>query len=360
MNMSSLAKFYKNKKVLVTGHTGFKGSWLAYILFRWGADVSGLSLAHASVPNLFEILGLRKKIKSHFVDIREYKKLNAVFRKEKPEIIFHLAAQAIVRDSYVNPLETVSTNCLGTANVLHAIKETEGIKSAVLVTTDKVYENKEQMYAYRETDARGGHDLYSASKAAADIITESYIKSFFPLNEYPKGHRTLLAIARAGNVVGGGDWARDRIIPDFMRAVYEHKKELIIRNPKAIRPWQHVLEPLSAYLILGRRLYEGDKQFVGAWNFGPEDRGSATVEEIVKKFSSCLGRGRYKIKPDMSRHEAGIVKLDITKAKTLLGWSPNIDLDDTVAYTCDWYRTFYEQPSDIVSFTNKQIDSFFS
>lgn len=358
--MNSLVKFYNNKKVLITGHTGFKGAWLAYILFRWGANTSGLALKPSSKPSLFDVFGLRKKIKNNFVDIRDYQKLKAVFEKEKPEIVFHLAAQAIVRDSYTNPLETVSVNCLGTANVLHAIKETNSVKAAVLITTDKVYENKGWMYAYRETDARGGHDLYSASKAAADIIIDSYVKSFFSPNQYKKTHHILIATARAGNVVGGGDWAHDRIIPDFMRAVYEHKKELIIRNPKAIRPWQYVLEPLSAYLILGRRLYEGDKQFVGAWNFGPEDQGSATVEEIVKKSRFFLGRGRYKIKPDMSMHESSILKLDITKAKTLLGWNPSLGLDDTVAFTCDWYKTFYEEPTDIVIFTNKQIDSFFS
>ena len=357
--MDSLPAFYKNKKVLITGHTGFKGSWLAYILFKWGAAASGIALEPSGAPNLFEVLGLRKKIKNHFIDIRDYQKLEAVFEKEKPEIVFHLAAQAIVRDSYTDPLGTISINCLGTANVMHAIKETSCVKSAVLVTTDKVYENKEQMYAYRETDARGGHDPYSASKAAADIIIDSYAKSFFPPDQYKKTHQALLAVARAGNVVGGGDWARDRIIPDFMRAIFEKKKSLVIRNPKSIRPWQHVLEPLLGYLMLGHRLYEGGKQFAGAWNFGPEDQGSATVEELVEKSCLFLGRGQYQIKPDSSMPESNILKLDITKAKTLLGWRPNLSLDDTVILTCDWYKTFYEKSNDIISYTDKQIGSFF-
>ena len=354
-----LKKFFRSKKVLITGHTGFKGSWLTQILVRWGAKVAGVSLKPEYQPNLFDTLKLRAKIHNYYVDIRDYEKLKSVFIREKPEIVIHLAAQAIVRESYNDPLKTISVNSLGTSHVLHAIKESGRVKAAVIITTDKVYENREWIYAYREDDVLGGHDPYSASKSAAEIIIKSYIKSFFNPSQYKKSHNTLVAVARAGNVIGGGDWARDRIIPDLVRAIYEKKKDVIVRNPKAVRPWQHVLEPLSGYIILAHKLYFGNIDSVGAWNFGPEEQNLITVEELIKRYYSLLGRGGYKIKPDYSKHESTLLKLDISKAKAYLGWRPTLSLNETAAYIHEWYRTFYERPRDIISLTNHQIDSFF-
>jgi len=354
-----LKKFFANKKVLITGHTGFKGSWLAHVLVRWGAKVSGVGLRPPVRPNLFEALRLKSRIRNYFSDIRNYEKLDDIFAREQPEIVIHLAAQALVRESYSDPLRTVSVNSLGTAHVLHAIKESGCVRAAVIITTDKVYENREQNYAYRESDVLGGHDPYSASKAAADIIANSYIRSFFNPGRKKDGPRTLVAIARAGNVIGGGDWAKDRIIPDLVRAIYEENKNTIIRNPNAVRPWQHVLEPLSGYLMLAQKLYFGRTDLVGAWNFGPERENFVTVEKLIKKCHAFFGKGGYIVKPDASKHEATYLKLDINKAKKILGWKPRLNLNETVAYSCDWYKTFYEKPNDIRRFTDQQINSFF-
>ncbi len=353
-------KFYKNKKIIITGHTGFKGAWLTQILLNFKANIVGISLPPEKSPNLFEVLKLKNNIKNYFVDIRDYEKLKDVFLKEKPEIVFHLAAQAIVRDSYDDPLNTISTNVLGTANVLQVIKEVGGVKSVVIITTDKVYENKEWHYAYRENDALGGYDPYSASKAAADIISNSYIQSFFNLKDYNIKHNSLIAIARAGNVIGGGDWARYRLIPDIVRSIYDKNEKIEIRNPQSIRPWQHVLEPLSGYLMLGKGLYEGKTCLSGAYNFGPNNESFVTVEKLLNHAIKILGKGVYEINPDKSnKHESSLLKLDINKADILLNWRPKLCLKENLELTFNWYKSYYKKSGDIVKITNQQINNYF-
>lgn len=351
--------FYAGKKVLVTGHTGFKGAWLTKILLAWGADVVGVSLPPATTPSAFDAFGLEGKITNHFLDIREYDKLEEIFLAEKPEIVFHLAAQALVRPSYDAPLTTFSTNCIGTANILEAIKTVGCVKSAVIVTTDKVYENREIAYAYKESDSLGGHDPYSSSKAAADIIAHSYIRSFFNPKDFGTKHATLVAIARAGNVVGGGDWADYRLIPDIIRSVYHDKTRVEIRNPAAVRPWQHVLEPLSGYLMLAQRLYEGESSLSQAWNFGPYPESHVPVEGLLVEAKKRIPGFVYDIVPDGSKHEASLLMLDITKSVNVLGWKPKLSFEELHDFTFDWYMQYYEKPESIADFTDKQITLFF-
>jgi CDP-glucose 4,6-dehydratase len=352
--------FYKNKKVLITGHTGFKGAWLTQILLNWGANVVGMSLAPNTEPNFFTILDLEKKTKNYFSDIRDLEATKKIFADEKPEIVFHLAAQPIVRTSYDDPLGTFSTNVMGTANVLEVCKETSSVTSVVIITTDKVYENKEWHYAYRENDPLGGHDPYSSSKAAADIVANSYIQSFFNPSDFGTKHHALVAIARAGNVIGGGDWAEYRLIPDVIKAVYHTDTHVEIRNPESIRPWQHVLEPLSGYLMLAQELYNKKKELSGAWNFGPNNDSFVSVRVLAEGAKEILGKGEYKINPDTTKHEATLLKLDINKAIALLGWKPTLTFKETLDLTFTWYKVYYEKTEDIVEYTNKQINSFFS
>jgi len=357
--MKNLTKFYKNKKILITGHTGFKGSWLSQILLNWGAKVSGIALRPNTKPSLFQFLELEKKIRNNFCDIRDLKKTSEIIKREKPEIVFHLAAQSLVRDSYDDPLYTFETNIIGTANILQAIKEINTVRAAVIITTDKVYENKESGLPFKENDKLGGYDPYSASKAAAEIVISSYIKSFFNPTGYNKKHRTLVASARAGNVIGGGDWQKDRLIPDIIRSVFERKEKIIIRNPGAIRPWQFVLEPLYGYLLLARELDKGKKAFSGAWNFGPRDKNYLTVEKLTKKTLELLGQGSYGIKRDYIKHEAGLLRLDSNKAKKILNWQSTLDIDQILKFTCKWYNTFYSG-ENIINLTNQQIKLFFA
>lgn len=351
--------FFRGKKVLITGHTGFKGSWLTQILLRFGADVVGVSLVPEDKNGLFSILGLEGKIKNYFSDIRDFDGLKRIVSSERPEIVFHLAAQALVRESYDDPLTTYSTNVLGTANVMQALHEVGCARSVVVITTDKVYKNLEWIYPYRENDALGGYDPYSASKAAADIVTQSYIQSFFNPEAFGKKHQTLVAVARAGNVIGGGDWGKYRLVPDIMRSIMEKGEKLIMRNPHAIRPWEHVLEPLSGYLTLSQRLYEGKTVFSDTWNFGPNDESFVEVEAVVKQILTHLGKGEYEVQEDHSKHEANILKLDTTKAKSLLGWRPRLDFNENIEFTAAWYKNFYQKREDPILFTNRQIDLFF-
>ncbi len=355
----SLHSFYKNKKVLITGHTGFKGSWFTEILLLMGAHVSGISLVPTSTPNLFTLLGLEKRCSSYIADIRNREEMLRIISKEKPEIIFHLAAQPIVRTSYDDPLGTISTNVNGTANILDVVREVGFVKSVVIITTDKVYENKEWHYAYRENDPLGGHDPYSSSKAAADIISYSYIQSFFNPENFEKTHNTLVAIARAGNVIGGGDWSEYRLIPDVIRATYHHGKHVEIRNPDSVRPWQHVLEPISGYLMLGKELYEKKTLVSGAWNFGPHNDSFVSVRALAEGAQEILGKGGFIITPDTSKHEANLLKLDINKAIALLGWKPVLSFKETLELTFLWYKEYYESKGDMVAFTNRQIKHFF-
>ncbi len=356
-----MENFYKDKRVLITGHTGFKGAWLAKILLNWGANVVGVALPPHTSPNLFESLNLDKEnIKNYFIDVRSPSQVKEVVETEKPEIVFHLAAQAIVRDSYDDPFNTHSTNILGTLNVLQAIKDVGSVKAVVVITTDKVYENKEWLYPYREVDALGGHDPYSASKAAADIVANSYIRSFFSADNFGQKHNTLVAIARAGNVIGGGDWGNDRLVPDMIRAIFERRETVIIRNPQAIRPWQHVLEPLRGYLMLGQKLYNGNKDLSGAWNFGPNEDSFVCVETLVKAGLSILNKGSYQVIEDISnKHEANLLKLDINKAGNILQWRPQWQFADSLKATFEWYDQFYANDNLINNFTNKQIKEYF-
>lgn len=354
IKMNDLEKFFKGKKVLVTGHTGFKGAWLTKILLMWGAKVSAISLEPHTTPNLFDALKLKDHIHHYIVDVCDYEKVKSIFDKEEPEVVIHLAAQAIVKVSYDDPLRTYHVNTMGSANILQAINTTSSVKSAVMITSDKAYENREWVYPYRETDRLGGIDPYSASKAAADIINQSFIASF--LN---KKDSALVAIARAGNVIGGGDWSPNRIIPDVVRAIYEDKKAVVTRNPQSIRPWQFVLEPLSGYLLLAKLLYEGNKACVTQWNFGPNDENFIPVIELIKRGINILKKGSYEIDENSNFHESNFLKLDISKAKTEINWHPRLTINETLEFTYDWYKNYYEKKESIVKYTEKQIEDFF-
>jgi len=340
-------KTYYNKKVLITGHTGFKGSWLALWLAQMGADVTGYSLQPPTTPNHFQLLDLN--INSVIGDVRDVHKLKEVFREQQPEIIFHLAAQAIVRLSYKDPMETFTSNVMGTVNVLEAARSIDTVRAIVNVTSDKCYENREWPWGYREIDHLGGYDPYSASKGCAEIVTSCWRNSFFNLKDYSKTHSTLVASARAGNVIGGGDWASDRLLPDIMRAVHQNEK-VKIRNPQATRPWQHVLEPLSGYLLLGQKLLEGQKEFAEAWNFGPSEGENVSVGEIVHLVKMVWPKIDYEINQITNQpHEAGLLRLDCSKARTKLKWTPIWTGNDAVEKTTQWYRSFYESGKIISS-----------
>ena len=331
---------YKNKKVLVTGHTGFKGSWLIAWLQELGANVYGVALKPNTKPAHYSILDT--DVDSHFIDIRDHVKLAKVIRKIKPETIFHLAAQPLVRDSYEIPLETFATNVMGTANVLNACRDFETLKAVVIITSDKCYENKEWIWGYRENDPMGGYDPYSASKGCAELVTASFRNSYFNLEKYGKSHQTLIASARAGNVIGGGDWAKDRLIPDMMRAIAVNKK-VEIRNPSATRPWQHVLECLSGYLCLGEKLLDGEKSFAESWNFAAASEGQTPVIDIVKNMQKIWPKLQYEIKQQKNQpHEANLLKLDSSKANSILKWRNVWSLEETINVTTEWYRDFYE------------------
>ncbi|MEM0142890.1 MAG: CDP-glucose 4,6-dehydratase [Candidatus Parvarchaeum sp.] len=336
---------FKDKKILITGHTGFKGSWLSLWLKNMGAFVIGYSLKPPTTPNHFDILKLDKEIISITGDIRDKEKLENTFKKYRPEVVFHMAAQPIVRDSYTNPFETYEINVMGTLNVLQACRTTDSVKSVLLITTDKCYENKEWVYGYREVDALGGYDPYSSSKACAEILINSFRKSFFNLNDYGQKHTTLISSVRAGNVIGGGDWGNDRLIPDIIRAI-TNKEELIVRNPKAVRPWQHVLEPLSGYLMLSQKLLEGDVSKAEAWNFGPQESNHVEVEELVKLTKKYWSAFDYSFNTNNTKdnpHESQFLRLDCSKAYNLLGWKPVWNFEKSLLKTIEWYRNYYEK-----------------
>lgn len=344
---------YKDKTVLVTGCTGFKGSWLVYWLDRIGANVVGYSLESPTIPNHMDLLDL--KITSIIGDIRDLHKLDQTFAIYKPDIVFHLAAQSLVRPSYKNPIETYDINVMGTLKVLEACRK-HSVKAIVNITSDKAYENKEWVWGYRENDPLGGYDPYSSSKAAADILATSYRNSYFNVKDYRKTHHTLLATCRAGNVIGGGDWAKDRLMTDIMVSVSSNKK-VSIRNPQAIRPWQHVLEPLSGYLLIGQKLLEEKKEFADAWNFGPSDEGSITVEEVVQHVKKYWNKIDYEINKDENQpHEANLLKLDCSKAHIQLNWKDVWDSSKTFEKTVKWYKAFYERDGKIL--TQNDLESY--
>jgi CDP-glucose 4,6-dehydratase len=344
---------YQGKTVLVTGHTGFKGSWLAYWLKQMSANVVGYSLEAPTTPNHIGLLDL--DIVSIIGDIRDQQKLHEVFAEHKPEIVFHLAAQPLVRLSYDEPVETYETNVMGTLKVLEACRKCDSVKAIINITSDKAYENKEWIWGYRENDPMGGYDPYSSSKGCAELLVSSYRNSYFNLKDYGTKHNTLLASCRAGNVIGGGDWAQDRLITDIMVAVSKDEK-VKIRNPYATRPWQHVLEPLSGYLHVGQELLEGKKEFAEGWNFGPSDEGSISVEEVVKYIQTYWNKIDYELNISEDHpHEANLLKLDCSKAHISLKWKNVWDSQKTFDKTTNWYKSFYE--NNLV-LTKEDLDTY--
>ena len=348
--------FYKGKRVLLTGHTGFKGSWLAIWLHEMGAEVVGLALDPASERDNYVLSGIGTKLKADLrVDIRDAAQVKAVFAEYRPEIVFHLAAQPLVRLSYDCPVETYETNVMGTIHVWEAVRATPGVKVAVMVTTDKCYENKEQIWAYRENEPMGGYDPYSSSKGAAEIAISSWRRSFFNPEQYDK-HGQSVASVRAGNVIGGGDWAADRIVPDCIRAL-EAGQPIGIRSPKAVRPWQHVLEPLGGYLLLAQKMWEEPTRYCEGWNFGPETAGVTTVWEVAEAIVKAYGKGALQDLSDPAAvHEARLLMLDISKARYRLGWKPRLNLAQTVELTVDWYKRY--RTADVYGLCVEQIDKY--
>jgi len=347
---------YRGKKVLVTGHTGFKGSWLSLWLTSLGADVTGISAYLPSSPCNFEVLGLDKKMKNYKNDIRELGKIQKIFDKTKPEIVFHLAAQAIVKNAHEFPKNTFDTNIGGTTNILECIRNTSSIKAAVIITSDKCYQNLEWPWGYRETDRLGGDDPYSASKACAEIVCNAYIKSYF--SKRAKKYFPRISTTRAGNVIGGGDWAKDRIIPDCIRAL-AIGREINIRNPKATRPWQHVFEPLSGYLWVGASLLESDTYHGHAFNFGPDAKVNQSVKELINLIIELWGKGSWKKENDAKIIKENILlKLCCDKALHYLKWHSILSFYDSVRMTAEWYKSYYDGKVDMYQFSLSQISYF--
>ncbi len=342
---------YKGRRVLVTGHTGFKGSWLCYWLHELGAEVCGFSNGIPTSPSHFQALEL--EMRSDIGDIKDLESLKKTLSEFKPEIVFHLAAQPLVRLSYREPIETFQTNIIGSVNVYEACRLTPSVKSIVSITTDKVYENNEWEWGYRENDRLGGVDPYSSSKAAMEIVTSSFRDSYFNIAKYGQEHEVLLATARAGNVIGGGDWALDRLIPDVILAACE-KRPSIIRRPHALRPWQHVLEPLSGYLSLGEKLINKDSNFSTAFNFGPITSEDFSVLEVISLMKKSWGLIDYKVESLDDLHEAGLLKLDCSKALSMLKWKPVWNVEKSVERTVSWYRSYYENQKVLTSIDLKQ------
>jgi CDP-glucose 4,6-dehydratase len=348
--------FYRRKRVLITGHTGFKGSWLSIWLLELNADVIGYALPPPTDPSLFETCGLRKKINSWVGDIRDRKMLQEVVERFQPEIVFHMAAQALVRRSYREPVETYETNIMGTVNLLEVCRHAPSVKVIINVTSDKCYENKEWLQGYRETDTMGGSDPYSSSKGCAELITSAYRKSYFNPTNFQE-HSKALASVRAGNVIGGGDWAEDRLIPDCIKACIS-QKSIRIRYPEAIRPWQHVLEPLSGYLLLGQYLQTDGASFMEAWNFGPNDADAKPVRWIVERVTQLWqDNACWAIDENHHLAEAHYLKLDCSKANTKLDWFPQWNLEIALAMTISWYKACYNC-QDMFKFTIDQIHAY--
>jgi len=349
----SLSETYADRSVFVTGHTGFKGAWLTEWLHSLGANLTGYALDPPTQPNLFDALDLGGRIRHVVADVRDPQRLLAELDAAQPEVVFHLAAQAIVRQGYAAPRETFETNVMGTVNVLEAARACPSVRAVVIVTSDKCYENHETGRPYRETDPMGGRDPYSASKGCAELVTHAYRESFF-------ARGALVASVRAGNVIGGGDWAADRLLPDAVRALTAGK-QVVVRNPDAVRPWQHVLEPLSGYLLLAGRLLAGDRAFAGPWNFGPADAsGDRSVRWVVERFLEAWGLGSWTQAGGSAGepHEAHLLSLDSAKARAQLGWAPVWDVLTAVRRTADWYREYDRAPADARSLVQDQLRGF--
>lgn len=352
MNNQHIAPaFWKGKRVLLTGHTGFKGSWLSLWLQAMGCQVRGIALPPPTTPSLFETARVGADMDHQTCDIRDYPRLQLLFREFKPEIVFHMAAQPLVRRSYQQPIETYATNVMGTVHVLEAARQAGSVKSIVNITTDKCYENREWAWGYRENEPMGGFDPYSNSKGCAELVSSAYRQSFL------QAEGIALATARAGNVIGGGDWAEDRLVPDILRAL-QQDQAVLIRNPHAIRPWQHVLEPLSGYLLLAQQLYERGQEYAEGWNFGPRDEDAQPVQWIVEHLCQAWGNdAHWTLQPGNHPHEANYLKLDISKARQYLRWTPRWTLETALSRIVDWHRA-WQQGADMRTVCLDQITQY--
>lgn len=349
-------EFWKRKKVLITGHTGFKGSWLSLWLQACDAQLIGYSLDVPTNPSLFEIAQVADGMVSITGDIRDLSNLTRIVDEHKPEIVIHMAAQSLVRPSYENPILTYSTNIMGTVNVLEAVRNSDSVRVLLVITSDKCYENQEWLWGYRETDPMGGHDPYSSSKGCAELITTAYDRSFFSKKQLTDAP-VFIASTRAGNVIGGGDWARDRLVPDIMKAILE-KQKVFIRYPRAIRPWQYVLEPLRGYLMLVENLWQFGRQFVGPWNFGPNDQDARPVSWIVDSLIKLWGEDAcWKTDSVQHPHESNYLRLDCSKARVLLNWTPTLPLNRSLEWVVEWYRA-YSSGKDMRHITQNQIAQY--
>ena len=354
--MGMKADFWRGKKVFLTGHTGFKGSWLSLWLQQMGAQVTGYALQAPTDPSLFEVANVAQGMTSIIGDIRDGEALSKAMRDAMPDIVIHMAAQPLVRYSYVNPVETYSTNVMGTVHVLEAVRQTSSVRAVVNVTSDKCYDNKEWVWGYRENEPMGGYDPYSNSKGCAELVASAYRNSFFNPERYSE-HKVALASVRAGNVIGGGDWAGDRLIPDILRAI-SAGQPVVIRSPHAIRPWQHVLEPLSGYLLLAQCLYERGAEFAEGWNFGPNDEDAKPVQWIVERLTQQWGEGAsWQLDGGDHPHEAHYLKLDCSKAKMRLHWQPRWHLEHTLEMIVAWQRAWLAK-EDMRRFTLQQIEQY--
>lgn len=344
--------WWSGRKVLITGHTGFKGAWLCLMLQRLGADVHGYSLPPPTDPNLFDLAGLDKTIVTTNGDVRDLDKLTDAIKRSEAQIVFHMAAQSLVRESYHDPVGTYATNVMGTVNLLQAVRQAgENVRGVVVVSSDKCYENREWAWGYREIEPMGGHDPYSSSKGCAELVTAAMRDSFF------QNGATVIASARAGNVIGGGDWARDRLIPDMVRSITAGKPT-VIRNPQSIRPWQFVLEPLSGYMALAQKLVEQGKPFAEGWNFGPLDEDARPVKWIVDRVVQQWGNGAaWELAKEQGPHEANYLKLDASKSRARLDWRPRTNLATALQWTVDWYKA-WQAGKNIRKFSEQQIEHF--
>lgn len=353
MGMTEALNIFSGKRVFVTGHTGFKGTWLTFLLKEIGAEVMGYALPPQTKPNHFDLLHLREGISHIEGDIRDARALSEAMGTFQPEFVIHLAAQALVKESYENPTETFDVNVMGSVNLLEAVRKTPSVRSLVYITSDKCYENVEWIWGYRENDQVGGRDPYSASKGAAELVFSSYARSY--LNER---ENLGAATTRAGNVIGGGDWAADRIIPDCIRSI-ESDEPICLRNPLATRPWQHVLEPLSGYLLLAAQLYDNPSAYSGAWNFGPSSQEVRNVGQVAQTIVEHLGQGEIQVQSNVKQHhEANLLQLNCDKAQQLLGWSPRWGVEKTLAATSEWYKVFLSD-GDIKTITRSQLRDYF-